>query len=183
MSGISPFRRLARDRRGIAAIEFALIAPVLIALLLGTVTLFGLYRDSATAEKSTFTIGDILSRKTETTTADLDVNRAIFVAMAGHPVGETTFRVSSVMRKSGKFVVCWSYAPSPMVAMTDATIPTADMPVVADSDSVIFVETTVQSTPLFNTVGLPVTTLSNFSAARPRFSAALKNTSMTSAPC
>lgn len=183
MSGLPIIRRFASDRAGVAAIEFALIAPVLVLLLLGATTLFVLYRDAEVAEKSTFTLGDMLSRRTDITTGELDVNRAIFVAMTDHPSNDTTLRITSIMRKNDKFMVCWSYAPAPMTAMTTGAIPTASMPTVANGDSVVFVETTVQSTPMFGLLGLPAMTLTHFSAARPRFSSSLKNTSISASAC
>ena len=166
-------RRFGPADSGIAAIEFALLAPVLILLLLGCVTLFILFRNSAAAENATFTVADIVSREVAVTNAKLEIDRGLFVAMLGDSSATAGLRISSVKKTLGIYTVDWTYAVTPMVPMTVATIPTADLPLVTDGDSMVIVESTVTYTPLFAYVGLPGGTYANIATNRPRFTTAI----------
>jgi Flp pilus assembly protein TadG len=61
----NPFRMardIARDEDGIAAVEFAMVAPVLILLLMGTVEFPRAYGTSQGLEKAARTMADLISR-------------------------------------------------------------------------------------------------------------------------
>jgi hypothetical protein len=66
-----PFVRLLSDRRGVAAAEFALIAPALIFLIMGVFEMSFRFRASEEATRYVHQIADIVSRETELTEADL----------------------------------------------------------------------------------------------------------------
>lgn len=58
-----PFRRLARDRRGIAAAEFALIAPALIFLIMGVFEMSFRFQASEEATRYVHQVADLVSRE------------------------------------------------------------------------------------------------------------------------
>jgi hypothetical protein len=66
-----PFVKLLSDRRGVAAAEFALIAPALIFLIMGVFEMSFRFRASEEATRYVHQIADIVSRETELTEADL----------------------------------------------------------------------------------------------------------------
>lgn len=174
-----PTSRLLRflaDRRGVSAVEFCLIAPVLILLFLGSVTLFTAFSNSVMAEKASFTVADLLSRKTTVTTGDLQTVDALFQAMLPKSHGTTTFRVSSVKMANGALDVAWSWPRSPLTALKKADLASLHLPGVAEGDSVIVLETTVGYTPLAASVGLSAGSYRNIVANRPRFTSAVVKT-------
>lgn len=67
-----PFRRLASDRRGIAAAEFALIAPALIFLVMGVFEMSFRFRAAEEATRYVHQVADLVSRETALTTASLE---------------------------------------------------------------------------------------------------------------
>lgn len=71
MLKLIPFRRLFRDRRGVAAAEFALIAPALIFLIMGVLEMSFRFRASEEATRYVHQIADIVSRETDLEQADL----------------------------------------------------------------------------------------------------------------
>ncbi|BDA86433.1 hypothetical protein Sa4125_39750 [Aureimonas sp. SA4125] len=169
-------RAFACDRRGIAAIEFAIIAPTLSLLLLGSVTLFSLLRDSGRCEKATFTIGDLLSRQTTVDNTILANMTQLFAKMTPADAPSRTMRMTSVKKTAGKYSVDWSYAVAPLVKMTTATIPIASLPDIADGDSFLLVESHVAYRPLVSIAGLIDGTHDQLSINRPRFTAAVVKT-------
>ncbi len=67
----TPFGRLARDRRGMAAVEFALIAPTLIVLFMGVLEMTFRFRANEEATRYVHQAADLISREGEQTDADL----------------------------------------------------------------------------------------------------------------
>lgn len=62
---------LMRDRRGIAAVEFALIAPALIFLVMGVFEMSFRFRASEEATRYVHEVADLVSRENEMTTSSL----------------------------------------------------------------------------------------------------------------
>jgi Flp pilus assembly protein TadG len=64
--------RLGRDERGLSAIEFVLIFPLLVSLLAGTVDFGQALMVSRKMDQIVSTLGDMVSQKSAWTTSDLD---------------------------------------------------------------------------------------------------------------
>jgi Flp pilus assembly protein TadG len=71
MRKMIPFLRLFKDRRGVAAAEFALIAPALIFLIMGVLEMSFRFRASEEATRYVHQVADLVSRETELTQGDL----------------------------------------------------------------------------------------------------------------
>jgi len=72
MRKLIPFRALARDGRGVAAAEFALIAPALIFLVMGVFEMSFRFRAAEEATRYVHQVADIVSRETALTTAGIE---------------------------------------------------------------------------------------------------------------
>ena len=70
---ISCLKRLARDASGVAAVEFALVLPVLMLLYLGSVEVARYVLINHKVEKATSTVADVVSQAESMQTADLQV--------------------------------------------------------------------------------------------------------------
>lgn len=64
--------RLVRDRRGVAAAEFALIAPALIFLVMGVFEMTFRFRASEEATRYAHEVADLVARETDLETSDLE---------------------------------------------------------------------------------------------------------------
>jgi len=64
-------KRLMRDRRGMAAVEFALIAPTLIVLVMGVLELSFRFRAKEEATRYVHVVSDLLAREETLTTQNL----------------------------------------------------------------------------------------------------------------
>lgn len=71
MHKLTPFVRLFSDRRGVAAAEFALIAPALIFLIMGVFEMSFRFRASEEATRYVHQVADIISRETDLTEGDI----------------------------------------------------------------------------------------------------------------
>jgi Flp pilus assembly pilin Flp len=68
---LNRLRKLRRDNRGVAAIEFALLLPMLIALLIGCLEVTFKIWSTQKAEKLAVTLSDVVAQSTAVTNADL----------------------------------------------------------------------------------------------------------------
>lgn len=160
-------RNFARDERGVSAVEFAMLLPVLLFVLLGSVTVFDLFRTQQAAEKGTFTVGDMLSRQTSISENQLR-DMLTFINKTVDYEGQARLRVSSVSNNGGKLVLDWTKSVgNENVALGD--IPYGVVPAMASGDSVILTEAMVPHRAFVAGFGVDQITYQNRSVHRPRF--------------
>jgi len=171
----SPFA-LLKDSRGATAIEFAFMAPIIIVIVIVAVSLFTVFRDAKIAEKSNFTVADIIARRTTVSSSFLLTTYQLFQTMTGRNASNIKFRVSSLVKKNGAFSIAWTYAVSPQVALTTDAIPTAKLPLVTDGDSLILVETEVTPPSIETFLPFSFSDYTDKEFSRPRFTSAVSKT-------
>ena len=107
MRGLIP--RLARDQRGVSAIEFALIAPMLITFYMGVTEMCQGFMAQKRMGHVSAIVADLVSQQNavnvETLNDILDVGEVI---MQPFPTGSLHQRISSVSRLNGVDTVNWS---------------------------------------------------------------------------
>ena len=64
--------RFVRDRRGIAAIEFAMVVPLMLAMYLGTMEMSGGISVNKKVSRVSATVADLVTQQTSVTKADLE---------------------------------------------------------------------------------------------------------------
>lgn len=107
MLGIRPFGPLGR--RGIAAVEFALIVPVLLILAIGTIEVLTLYRTEAklnavainVAQMASFAPSVSTSTASGSTSSLNDMCKGAVLGMAPFPTSGLTIAVASVTEEAG----------------------------------------------------------------------------------
>ncbi|MBI1251605.1 MAG: hypothetical protein GC189_09055 [Alphaproteobacteria bacterium] len=115
---LARLRALKRSRRGVAAVEFALIAPMMIFTLFGAVDMVDALGVAQRAENTASSIADVISRDNEISNAEMaDIWTAADVLMFPSDSDNLQMRVSAVMiTSSTEARVVWSdghngYAP------------------------------------------------------------------------
>ncbi len=95
--------RFWRDRRGVSAIEFAIIAPVMIAIYFGVGELSGGMMSSRRASDVASTIGDLTAQCPRVNQADLDdIFGAATTLMKPFPTTALKMRLSSVSMNANR---------------------------------------------------------------------------------
>jgi Flp pilus assembly protein TadG len=104
-------RRFGKDRRGVAAVEFALIAPIMVLLYCGMAELCQAVIAERKADHVASAIGDLVSQTNAVTTADLaDIFSVGNTIMAPFPSATLQMRITSVTAdNSGTPRVDWSH--------------------------------------------------------------------------
>jgi len=91
---LNRLRKIRRDTKGVAAIEFALLLPILIALLIGCLEVTFKIWSTQKAEKLAVTISDIVAQSTSVTGEDLNsLTGAVDKIMDPFPFGDDEGRV------------------------------------------------------------------------------------------
>lgn len=164
-------KRFARCRAGIAATEFVLLAPVLIMLMLGGLTVFQYIDGSYRSEQSTAIVGDLVSRQVQVDDALLDQMTLTFARLFPNHAGRPQVRITSLFRSDGKYETRWSYN-SAAGSLSKTALPIGDLPDIAEGDSVILTETAVTLRYPFDVSGISrsgLATFMNAAVTRPRF--------------
>lgn len=156
-----------RDERGVSAVEFALLMPILLLLLMGTVTIFDLFRTAQSAEKGTFTVGDMLSR--QTAISDVLLNSMLtFVTNTVEHQGSARLRVSSISNNAGTLKLEWSKVVGNS-SIDMGTLSYADIPTMASGDSVLLTEVYIPHRAFIAGFGVDQVMFQNRAVHRPRF--------------
>jgi Flp pilus assembly protein TadG len=109
LSNLVRLRGFARDSRGVSAVEFALVAPILVMAYLGLAELTLGMMASRRASHLAATIGDLAAQSETLTDANITDLWAIATSMMDpFPTGTALkMRVSDVKMVSGKATVQW----------------------------------------------------------------------------
>lgn len=135
--------RFVRDRRGVSAVEFALIAPLMIAFYFGLTEFCQGYMAQKRMGHSAAAVADLVAQTDVVTTSELDDIVAIGgLIMKPFSATALTVRVSSVTRGSdGVAKVDWSRG-SGITALSRNAVVTVPTDMIANGESVVMAETT-----------------------------------------
>ncbi|WEK43054.1 MAG: pilus assembly protein [Candidatus Sphingomonas colombiensis] len=148
--------RLRGDRRGLGAVEFALIAPFLILLYLGGYQLMDATSAYRKVTTTTRTLADVTSQFTSVQSADLDnIMGAAASVMTPYPASNATTRISEIaISAAGMPSVVWSRANTgPLLKTTDlytSTLPNSVVPLQlrVPGTNLIYAEVTYAYSPV-----------------------------------
>ena len=103
-------KRLHHDVRGVSAVEFALIAPVMIIILFGVIEISQLFTADRKVTRTTSTVADLVAQDDVITADEMtDIFTASSAIMQPYDTAGLQMRVSSVvMDDKGKVAVDWS---------------------------------------------------------------------------
>ena len=165
----SLFRRLAGDERGISAVEFALLAPLMIAFYMGMAEFCQGYMANKRMGHVSAMVADLVSQEATVTTTNVDdifsIGRLI---MKPFPTTTLKQRVSAVTMTSGRARIVWSRGSGgmlPRAVNSEITLP-ADM--IVNTQSIIVSEATYNYSSPVKYVMPGVTQFSSIYYLRPR---------------
>jgi Flp pilus assembly protein TadG len=167
--------RFARDRRGVSAVEFALIAPILIVMYLGAVQVSLALSADRKVSSAALVVADLTAQRGTVNNAELADYIAAGRAMAAPLNGANlALRVSSVrMSEDGEIFLAWSQADGMAAASAAPSLPAG---LLVPGGSVIVVDAQMPFTTSFGDLfGSPVT-LRDSALLRPRRSGHVSNT-------
>ncbi|MDO9588943.1 MAG: pilus assembly protein [Brevundimonas sp.] len=136
------FSRLEGDERGVAAVEFAMIAPILIFFYLGMAEFCQGYMAQKRMGHASAMVADLVAQEEAVSTAGLNdifaIGGLIMKPFSAAPLSQ---RVSSVTRVSGVARIDWSRGSGMDARAVNSTI-VIPTDLIADGESVIVSEAT-----------------------------------------
>lgn len=144
--------QLLRDRRGISAIEFALIAPVLFLVYVATIEISNLVTIYRRVGSVAFTAADLTAQVKQVSNSDLsDITAAATSILTPYPTSSLKIVITSVVAdKNNNGKVAWSYASTGSGRATNSSYTLPQGLTEADGNSVIMAEVTYAFTPLLD---------------------------------
>lgn len=128
----TPFSLFIRDERGLSAIEFALIAPFLMLVFLGSIELSMMTTMDRKVSAAAATLGDLTSRDDEIDNCELnEMFAATSLIFQPRSTANAQLRLTSIFNDAGTLEVMWSEARGPddvsgdpvISPMTDSELP------------------------------------------------------------
>ncbi len=110
--GLSSFRRLGADQRGLSAVEFALILPIMLALYFGAVELGDALTISRKVNLVGSTLADLVTQSKEITDTDMtNIFNAATSIMTPYGTASLRMKVTGVnIDSNSRATVSWGYA-------------------------------------------------------------------------
>lgn len=162
-------RKLRGDERGVSAIEFVLIFPLLVALLAGTVDFGQALMVSRKMDQIVGTLGDMVSQKSTWTTSDLD---AIIAgdAVIIQPFSDTNLQIQLAVLDVATDLstkVNWARAYHTTALAKGAASPVTIPTNIAEAGvQLIAVKATYSLTTPFSSLLKPITGVTSYSYAK-----------------
>jgi Flp pilus assembly protein TadG len=105
--------RLARNIEGMAAIEFAMVAPMIVFLFIGTIEFSQALTVDRRVQQVASSTADLIAREKSLTTADLEgimqITDHLVAPYDALPLKVTVLNVYSAINNAADTKVCWSY--------------------------------------------------------------------------
>ena len=174
-------RRFGKEQEGYVTLEVAIMLPMLFMLFAASWVYFDVFNQKAINQKANYVIGDMVSRETDPLDSDyLDNAFSMFGLLTLNPVvadeSDGTYpanlRISVVEYndRSERYRILWSVGRGDVepLSKNDGQDYADELPVMANKEQVIMVETWENYNPIFS-VGLDPFVIRTYSFTRPRY--------------
>ena len=171
--------RFCRSRRGLSAVEFALMAPVLCVLLLGTIVVCSALECRQKLISEASSVADLVAQSTSVSNGDLqDIFQSGTTIMYPFDSTQGTIVVSSIVNnlQTGANTVAWSQAYNGGAALPVNSAVTVPAGVIAAGGSAIFVQVAYNYASPIGSTFINAIAMSDSFYCRPRQSTAVNYT-------
>lgn len=153
-------RRFGKATGGLAALEFAILVPMMVLLLFGSVDVIDMLNANRRAQNVAASLSDVIARDTEVSTQEVNgLWTAAEVLLFPSNPGDMQMRISSISIESATTArVVWSEGHGGMAPRTNNSTITLPAAMMQSGTSVILTETVFTYTsPLGLVLSAPIT--------------------------
>ncbi|MBO9122842.1 MULTISPECIES: TadE/TadG family type IV pilus assembly protein [unclassified Rhizobium] len=167
------FSRLIRERSGASAIEFALLAPILLFFFLASITVFDMYRTYQNIVQANGIVADVISRQTSIDNTFVSNLYSVFTHLQQNSTAPIALRISSIKKTAGVYKLDWTKESGTAGLLKAQVLSSSTLPQLTDGDSVIYVEGAARYTAMTSIMGFGSMTFAETAFSRPRFIGAI----------
>jgi Flp pilus assembly protein TadG len=167
------FSRLIRERSGASAIEFAILAPILLFFFLASITVFDMYRTYQNIVQANGIVADVISRQTSIDNTFVSNLYSVFTHLQQNSTAPIALRISSIRKTAGIYKLDWTKESGTAGLLKAQVLSTSTLPQLTDGDSVIYVEGAASYTAMTSILGFGSMTFAETAFSRPRFIGAI----------
>ncbi|WP_083199252.1 TadE/TadG family type IV pilus assembly protein [Rhizobium sp. AC44/96] len=161
--------RMLHERSGASAVEFALIAPVMIFFFLASITTFDIYRTYQGIVQANGIVADVISRQTSINSTFISNIYGVFTHLQQSSTAPNALRISSIKKTGGAYKLDWKNESGTVALLKPQVLDTNTLPQLTDGDSVIYIEGVASYTTMSSILGFGSMTFAETAFARPRF--------------
>lgn len=171
---LKTLKRFKHDASGIAALEFALIFPILVTLFIGVGSAYDIYRAHRVVDRAAATTAELLSRYDRPLTSD-DIKTVLATAKSlagGYSATDYYTRIASIRNpydNKDDLEPVFSYAEPSSKKWTDKELKKLDLPKIDEGESIVVVEMAASHNPIFVSSFITKLDILNFESRKPRF--------------
>lgn len=174
------FPRLAKDETGAVTVEFVIVIPLLLTMMILSFEVFDAFKSYSRASKATYAVSDIITRQTQIDQTFVQELHLVMDSMMPWLNEDKWIRVTTISYDSvDGYQVVWSYGSGTTDLWTDQTMTEAligKLPTVASGDTIVVTETSIPHRSLVQSLGLDDMVWSVKQIARPRFVTCITDT-------
>lgn len=167
-------RNFVRNTDGNTSVEAVIVFPALAVIFAASWVYFDVMRQQSISQKANYTIGDMISRETDALDdAYIDNARRLLFHLTKSNGADVDLRVTVIQydEDDDSHSVIWAESRGDWAA--ESTEYMADhydrLPLMADADQLILIETRDAYVPTFNVSGIGPFDIQTYSFTRPRF--------------
>ena len=163
-------KKFWKNERASVALEAVIVMPILAWVFIASFVFFDAFRVYNTSIKATYSVADVLSRRTATiSSSDIEGLATVFQFLTRNTAG-SALRVTQITRQNGAYRIDWSHGTDGMTYLRPVNFPDLvdQIPIMGFGDRMLLVETFLPHRPAFN-AGLSDQEFVNFTVTRPRF--------------
>lgn len=152
------------------AMEAVIVMPILTWVFIASFVFFDAFRVYNTSIKATYSVADVMSRRTTTiASTDIEGLAEVFQFLTRNTAG-SALRITQITRQTGGYRIDWSHGTDGLTYLRASDFPDFidQIPIMAFGDRMLLVETFLPHRPAFS-VGLADQEFVNFTVTRPRF--------------
>lgn len=163
---LSSILSLLRCKRGTAAIEFTMVFPFMLIVLMGGVVAMDTFQQDRDVTNAAITAADLMSRFSKMSATDRDSVLRSAEVLATDRNQTIKVRIANIINISGKYKVAWSRSKN-WTPLRNTDLANIKLPTLREYDTILYTEVETRYVPPITLDFFPTMNISYIALRRP----------------